>query len=111
MRYPLSLFGFLLILIGCSVLEPQEVIYLHKVKDHATQEDVTQRFGQPVATKPLDGGGAQWTYQFPYWDYGDRNTPARQLCDAYVLTFDSNAVLRRWVRRGCTNKTAAPFSP
>lgn len=92
----LSLIGLAIILSGCALLEPTEVTYLRTAQDHATQEEVRQHLGPPRLANPLAAGGSVWVYQFWAHEYGDRVKASGTWCDEYVLTFDGQAVLRRW---------------
>jgi hypothetical protein len=93
---PVSL---LLLLMGCAVFEAKETTYLRATQDQATQNEVTQRLGPPALTKVEEGGKSLWVYQIRYEEPGSRMTPTGTWCDEYVLTFDSQSILRQWTHR------------
>jgi len=88
--------GLALMFNGCAFVEPKESAYLRTAQNHATQDEVRQQLGPPRLTKPLEAGGSVWVYQFWAHEYGDRVKASGAWCDEYFLTFDSQAVLRRW---------------
>ncbi|MBI4400219.1 MAG: hypothetical protein HY581_01135 [Nitrospirae bacterium] len=112
----------LVLLVGCTLFESKQDAYLRSAQDRATQDEIRQQLGPPRLTKPLEAGGSVWVYQFWYHDYGDRLRASGSWCDEYVLTFDSQAVLRRWnyatyrhqgelmPRSGCAPGASAPAS-
>jgi hypothetical protein len=88
-----------LIAIGCAMVEPKETTYLRAAQDRATQEEVRQRLGPPTLTAATQTGEALWVYQIRTQQPGNRMTAPGMWCDEYVLTFDDQAVLRRWTHR------------
>src|SRR5437879_6515951 len=94
-----SKLGLALVLNGCALLEPKEVTYLTTVQDHATQDEIRQHLGPPTLTKPIQSGGTVLVYQCWAHEYGDHVKASGAWCDEYVLTFDSQTVLRRWAHR------------
>lgn len=93
---PVSL---LLLLMGCAVFEGKETTYLRSAQDRATQNEVKQQLGPPALTKAEEGGKSRWVYQILYEQPGNRMTPPGTWCDEYVLTFDSQSILRQWTDR------------
>ncbi len=91
-----ALFG----MVSCT---PWEVTYLEKAVDHATQAEVTRRFGSPHSTKALPAGGSAWTYQYRGSAVGPMGgvDTGNAYCREYVLTFDQKDVLRSWTRQQC----------
>ncbi len=87
------------VLVGCSLLIPQETTYLRSALNHATQEEVRQRMGSPRYTISAQAGESIWIYQVREEEPGSRWTSTGLWCDEYVLTFDSQAVLRRWTHK------------
>jgi len=92
----LWMLGLALMFNGCAFVEPKETAYLRTAQYHATQDEVRQQLGPPRLAKPLEAGGSVWVYQFWAHEYGDRVKASGAWCDEYFLTFDSQAVLRRW---------------
>jgi hypothetical protein len=84
---------------GCTLFEAKETTFLRSAQDHATQEEVRQRLGAPQATTSTQSGEGVWVYQVRDQQPGNRITAPGQWCDEYVLTFDAQAVLRRWTHR------------
>lgn len=87
-------------LISCT---PWEVTYLQTAVDKANQAEVRDRFGAPHATRPLNAGGSEWSYQYRSsavgpmggYDTGDA------YCREYLLTFDDTNILRGWRKQPC----------
>lgn len=84
---------------GCSLLIPQESLYLKSAQDRATQEEVQQRLGRPALTAVTQTGEAVWVYEIRTEEPGSRWTSIGMWCDEYVLTFDKQGVLRRWTNK------------
>lgn len=99
MRLQVTLLGFVLTVMGCAMVEPKETAYLRTAQDRATQEEVRQRLGPPTLTAATQTGEALWVYQIRTQQPGNRTTAPGMWCDEYVLTFDDQAVLRRWTHR------------
>jgi hypothetical protein len=78
------------------VFEGPEGPYLRTAQNHATQDDIRKRMGQPPATQPLETGETVWQYEYYGYHGGDRNTPGQIWCDRYSLAFDNQSVLRHW---------------
>lgn len=91
--------AFVLIALGCAMVEPKETAYLRTAQDRATQEEVRQRLGPPTLTAATQTGAARWIYQIRTQQPGNRTTAPGMWCDEYVLTFDDHAVLRRWTHQ------------
>ncbi len=91
--------AFVLIAMGCAMVESKETAYLRTAQDRATQEEVRQRLGPPTLTAATQTGGALWVYQIRTQQPGNRTTAPGMWCDEYVLTFDEQAVLRRWTHQ------------
>jgi len=89
----------LLLLIGCVTSESWQVVYLKTAQDQATQEEVRQRLGPPRQTTPAETGKSVWDYEYWEHEYGDRIRQSGSWCNQYVLTFDTQAILRQWVRQ------------
>lgn len=89
----------LLVVAGCSVFVPKETLYLRSAQDKATQEEVRQRLGPPTIVNSTQSDASVWVYQILTYDPGGRATATGTWCDEYVLTFDSQAVLRRWTHQ------------
>ena len=93
--------------VSCTIPPPQQIQYLRTAVDHATQDEVAQRLGAPSHTVALTDGGSVWTYRYPAIPAGTTaatTTPAASMssCDELILTFDSQHVLRKWLRQSCT---------
>jgi len=105
----LTLVSLVLMLIGCATSESWQVVYLKTAQDQATQEEVRQRLGPPRQTTPAETGKSVWDYEYWEHEYGDRIRQSGSWCDQYVLTFDSQAVLRQWVHH--TNRHRGEMMP
>lgn len=95
----ISLVGVVSVLMGCAVFEAKETTFLRSARDRATQEEVRQRLGPPKITASDQAGDPIWVYQVRGQQPGNRMSPVGSWCDEYVLTFDRQAVLRRWAHR------------
>jgi hypothetical protein len=92
----LSLF---IMAVGCALFVPKETRYLQSAQDHATQEEIQQQLGSPALTGSSERGEVVWVYRVRQQDPGSRWTSTGLWCDEYVLTFDQQAILRRWTHR------------
>jgi hypothetical protein len=92
----LSLF---IMAVGCALFVPKETRYLQSAQDHATQEEIQQQLGSPALTGSSERGEVVWVYRVRQEDPGSRWTSTGLWCDEYVLTFDQQAILRRWTHR------------
>jgi hypothetical protein len=90
---------FVILAVGCAVFVPRETRYLQSAQDHATQEEVRQQLGAPALIASSEKGEAVWVYRVREEEPGSRWTSSGLWCDEYVLTFDRQAVLRRWTHR------------
>lgn len=97
--FQISFLSLLLVIAGCAVFVPKETLYLRSAQDQATQEEVRQRLGQPTLVSSTQSDTSVWVYQFRTYDPGARASATGTWCDEYVLTFDGQAVLRRWTHR------------
>lgn len=88
-----------LLFVGCTLFEAKEATYLRSAQGRATQEEVRERLGPPAAIKAAQAGESTWVYQIRQEQSGSRMTAPGMWCDEYVLTFDSQGVLRRWTHR------------
>lgn len=88
-------------LAGCWLFIPEETTYLRSAKDHATQQEVHQRLGQPVLTDALPSGESIWVYHVRVQEPGSQSSRATagSWCDEYVLTFDPQGILRQWTNQ------------
>ena len=84
---------------GCALFEAKETTYLRGAQDRATQEEVKARLGPPGVVKAAPDGESIWVYGIRQEQSGSRMTAPGMWCDEYVLTFDSQGVLRRWTHR------------
>jgi hypothetical protein len=89
----------LLGMFGCSVFVAKETLYLRSAQDRATQDEVKQQMGPPTKTKSGPNIEPVWVYQIFYEQPGNYLASPGTWCDEYVLTFDGQAVLRRWTHR------------
>jgi len=93
--------GLMFLGTACTVLVSKESRYLRAAKDHATQEQVHTRLGEPKYTATTEDGEPIWVYQVTWVDTGVNNqwgTPGAW-CDEYVLTFDKQGILRDWTHK------------
>ncbi len=93
--------GLILALLGCALLIPEETLYLRSARDHATQQEVRQRLGDPVLTDSTPAGEAIWVYHVRVQEPGSQSSRATagSWCDEYVLTFDTQGILRHWTNQ------------
>lgn len=84
---------------------PSQWSYLGEATGRATQADVKERFGEPLQTKGLENEGSLWVYRYEVkdgWLMGMRgDMMGGASCIEYLLTFDSQKVLRYWTRQPC----------
>ena len=78
---------------------PERQLLLDEEVNHATREQIVERFGSPVYVGRLRDGREVWTYRESGAGYS-RDMGAG-FCREYVLTFDPQGILRRWERQGC----------
>ena len=86
----------LALLISCT---PERQLQLDEDVNHATQEQMLERFGSPLYAGRLPDGREVWTYRETGAGYS-RDMGAG-FCREYVLTFDAQSILRRWERQAC----------
>lgn len=91
--------SLLVLLMGCAVFEGKETTYLRSAQDRATQQEVQQQLGPPALAKAEEGGKSIWVYEIRYQQPGNRMTGSGMWCDEYLLTFDSQSILRQWKGR------------
>jgi hypothetical protein len=87
------------LLSGCGLFKSEQSKFLCRAQDHATQTDVKQRLGEPVATTPGPDGQTVWVYQLRTLQAGSRINAPGTWCEEYVLTFDRQNVLRSWTEK------------
>ena len=101
-RYMVAgMIGVVLLESACTVFLTKESRYLKAAQDHATQGQVRERLGAPKYTATTASGDPVWVYQEIWVDTGVANewgTPGAW-CDEYVLTFDSQGILRKWTHK------------
>jgi outer membrane protein assembly factor BamE (lipoprotein component of BamABCDE complex) len=93
------LFVVSLLFVGCTLFEAKDMTYLRQAQDRATQEEVRERLGAPALIKAAPAGESTWVYEIRQEQSGSRITAPGMWCDEYVLTFDSQGVLRQWTHR------------
>jgi hypothetical protein len=96
--------GFMLAATGWASCGYIETAYFQNKVDVATQEMVVQRYGPPHEAEQLKNGETVWTY----YDRGSATASysgyARStFCQAYILKFDKDGILRAWAQRDCHN--------
>ncbi len=93
--------GILVGVLGCTLFIPKETLYLKSAQGRATQEEVQQQLGTPVLTSSTAAGEPIWVYHVPEQEPGSQNTwaTAGSWCDEYVLTFDTQGILRHWTNK------------
>jgi outer membrane protein assembly factor BamE (lipoprotein component of BamABCDE complex) len=96
-----ALVGMALVGPGCSLLTDKEVLYLQSAENRATQEEVRQRLGRPQLVVPTNTGESVWVYEVRDLEPGSQSTWSTKgsWCDEYVLTFDTDGVLRAWTHK------------
>ncbi len=88
----------LLLLSACSGSSK----YFQDAVNEATQDMVGKRYGAPHKTQSASDGGEIWTYfERGSGTAGFGGQVRGGGCRAYVLTFDKQAVLRRWEQQHC----------
>jgi len=100
-RFVAGLAGLALLITGCGVFISKETRYLRAARDHATQEQVRARLGEPKFTAATGDGEPVWVYQVIFVDTGINNSwgAPGAWCDEYVLTFDKQGILRDWTHK------------
>ena len=98
---PVLLLSLLVLIQGCSLFVPKETLYLRSAQDRATQEEVRQQLGQPHLQASTLAGEAVWVYEVLALEAGSQSSWSAfgSWCDEYVLTFDTQGVLRRWAHK------------
>jgi hypothetical protein len=93
--------GVMLLMVGCSLFVPKETLYLKTAQDQATQEEVRQRLGAPAMMTSTKAGESVWVYEVYDIEPGCQSTwcAGGSWCDEYVLTFDTEGILRRWTHK------------
>lgn len=86
---------------GCGLLTNRQVAYLQRGVNHATMEEVATEFGEPAAERALEAGGTVRVYRYTGVSMAMMMDVTEVWCVEYELTFDSDRVLRHWVRRDC----------
>lgn len=84
---------------GCGIFQAKETRYLMSARNHSTQEEVTQRLGNPIESKVTSSGDSVWVYHVRDVQPGNYLTAPGEWCDEYALVFDKQGVLRDWVHR------------
>ncbi len=90
---------FSLLTVSCAYFEAG---YFESKVNEATIEMVASRYGAPHKEEKLADGRTVWTY----YDRGSATTgyagSARaNYCQAYLLTFDEQKILRDWKKEFC----------
>ena len=75
---------------GCLFGEPWRMQFLRKAEGQASQEEISNRLGDPLKTEKLGTGGEVWTYEDCRGRIGSHS------CVRYSLTFDDRSILREW---------------
>lgn len=86
-----------LVLLSCG--GPWRAEYLREARGHATQKDIAQRLGQPNQTRVLQDGTSEWRYECHVACYVGQ--PDKPICVEYLLVFDQQEILRKWVQMRC----------
>lgn len=86
-------------ILGCTVFQGKETVYLRDAKDRATQGDVRQELGTPRQISSTPTGEAVWLYEIREEEPGSRWTSSGMWCERYTLTFDAGGILRHWARK------------
>lgn len=97
----MGLTGLLLVALNWASCGYFETGYFQSKVNHATQGEVAKRYGTPHKIQALDGGEV--------WIYYDRASAtasytgyARETyCQAYMLSFDKEGILRDWKQEKC----------
>lgn len=93
------LLSLCMMVMGCALFIPRETLYLRSAQDRVTQEEVRQQLGRPAEIASSSMGEAMWVYRVREQEPGSRWTSTGLWCDEYVLTFDHQAVLRKWTHK------------
>ena len=84
-------------LVACSSAK-----YFQDRVNDVTQVTVNKRYGPPHKVENSMDGGETWTYfERGSGTAGFSGQVRRGGCQAYVLTFDKQAVLRGWQKQSC----------
>jgi hypothetical protein len=87
------------IVAGCGLFNSKEARFLCGAQDRASQVEVKQEMGEPVASASGPDGQTVWVYQVRTLYAGSRINAAGTWCEEYVLTFDRQNVLRNWTQK------------
>lgn len=100
-RLGITIVGLALLGAACAVFVPKETLYLESAQDRATQDEVRQHLGAPKFTASTSDGSPIWVYQVYVQDPGVQNKwgAPGTWCDEYVLTFDTQGILRNWTHK------------
>jgi len=94
-----TLLSLIVLHMGCVLFEAKETRFLRSAQDQATQQEVRQRLGAPTLERTTPMAESVWVYQLRTQQVDSRMTAAGTWCDEYILTFDSQGVLRRWTHQ------------
>lgn len=95
-RHTCVLAAVMLIVSACATNKELSMSALNDAVGQATQEQLRQRWGDPTTMRPQPDGGARWTYERRETQPGNRYAAPGMWCEAYVLTFDRQTILRDW---------------
>ena len=78
-----------------ALITPPKQLYLEDATGKATQEEVVQKWGQPLEQRKLSSGESVWVYRETlHGAYGHEE------CQAYELIFNDQ-ILKRWNEARC----------
>ena len=78
-----------------ALITPPKQLYLEDATGKATQEEVVQKWGQPLEQRKLSSGESVWVYRETlHGAYGHEE------CQAYELIFNDQ-ILKRWNEAHC----------
>jgi hypothetical protein len=86
---------------GCAVFLSKESRYLKSAQDHAIQEEVRQRLGEPRSVSSTEDGSVVWVYEVHDIEPMSQSSWSTlgSWCDEYQIIFDKDGVVRHWGHR------------
>ena len=87
------------LLTGCALFGDSKASFLKSAEGRATQQQIEQEWGPPVAMASGPTGESRWVYEVREEEPGSRWSSSGLWCDQYVLMFDRDRVLRGWTHR------------
>jgi hypothetical protein len=85
-----------------TTCSPYRVEYMENSLRETTQAELIHKFGYPQRLKRVKNGDTIWEY-----DFQGKGSE----CASYILTFNSEELLRHWERRDCPQEHPGSHPP